>query len=370
MSFAEGLISIFVPIYLYNLNYSIIDILLYYLLVSICILILINFLVKFISKIGVKHSISISIPFLIIYFLGLNILENTPFLFFVLPIILAARTIFYNIGYHLNYLEHSNAKKRGKEISILVSLPLLASLLSPLLGGLLITYFDYHYLYATGSIILAASILPLLLSGDQKEKMNFRISDAYKLIVNKKNRNTMISFMGYAPSATIGVVIWPIFLITILTNVKSVGFVASLTSILTLAIFFFIEKRDDKRSKKDIIKKRSFLHVLGWIARIFASSTLSAFLIDTYKKLSFKLLHVQWSSYAYSIAKRQNYFKFVVAREIFFNISRIVIIPILILAFYYLPVLLAFTATFLLAAILSTLYPFIIKKDRVTIKTN
>jgi predicted MFS family arabinose efflux permease len=360
ISFSEGLISIFVPIYFYTLGYPIEDILLYYLILSISNIVLSYFLVKVISKIGVKHSISMSIPFLIIYFLGLTLITKFSFLFYILPIILAIRTIFYNIGYHLNYLEHSNAKKRGKEVSILVSLPLLASLLSPFLGGVAISLLGYEYLYAIGAIILASSIIPLFLTNDQKEKMNFTIPDVYKFIFEKKQRNIMKSFFGYATTATIGVVIWPIFLTNLSLSTEVIGTITSLTAILTLIIFFIITKKETAEKREKIIKKRTLLHTLGWLARIFATSAISVFVIDAYKKLLYKLLQVEWSAYTYELAKKQNYFKFIVAREIAFNLSRIVFIPILMLIFSFFDY--SFTLAFVVASLLSLLYPLIIKR--------
>ncbi len=361
MSFAEGLISIFVPIYFYTLGYSIENILFFYLILAISNIILLFFLAKIISKIGVKHSISISIPFLIIYFLGLTFVKETPFLFYILPIILAIRTMFYNIGYHLNYLEHSDAKKRGREISILISIPLIASLLSPFLGGLTINYLNYQYLYIIGAIILAISSIPLFLTKDQKEKMNFKISDVYKFIFEKRNKNITRGFFGAATSGIIGLIIWPLFLTSLNLKTETIGMITSLTAILTLVIFFILTKKENKEQREKIIKKRTLIHTIGWLARIFASSALSAFVIDAYKKLSFKLLQVEWSAYIYELAKKQNYFKFIIAREIIFNLSRILILPILMIIFTFSSS--PFILAFIMASFLSLLYPLITKKN-------
>ncbi len=360
MSFADGLISIFVPIYLYTLGYPIENVIFFYIILAVSNISLLPFLLKIISKIGVKHSISMSIPFLIIYFLGLTFIPQLPFLFYILPIILAIRTMFFNIGYHLNYLEHSDAKKRGKEVSILVSLPLIASLLSPLLGGITINYLGYQYLYAVGAIILAISIIPLFLTKDQKEKMNFTILDAYKFIFEKKHRNIIKSFFGAATAGTIGLVIWPIFLTSLKLSTETIGMISSLTAILTLIIFFILTRKENKEKREKIIKKRTIVHTIGWLARIFASSALSAFVIDAYKKLFYKLLQVEWSAYTYELAKKQNYFKFIVTREIAFNLSRIIFLPILMLIFSFSSS--PFTLAFIMASVLSLLYPLITKK--------
>lgn len=360
MALAQGLISIFVPIYLYFLNYSIPYILFYYFLISLYFIALAPFLIKWIPKIGVKHSMGISVPFYIIYFLGLSILESASWLFYILPAVLATRLIFYNIGYHLNYIEHSDAGGEEKEVSILASIPLVASLLSPLAGGFIAFVFGYSYLYAIGSIILSISMIPLFLTKDQKEKITFKTSDLFKGIVKKENRFLTGSFAGYASTTTIGLVVWPLFLTTLDISIKTIGSIVSITAVLTLILFYFIGEKNDTKNEKEAIARRSKFYTIGWIARIFADSAFSAFMIDAYKTVTFKLLFVPWASFTYNVAKRKSdYFKFLVSRELTFNISRIIILSILIYIFivgFY-----PFVISFLLASLLSLAYSLIIK---------
>ncbi len=359
MSLAQSIISIFVPIYLYFLGYSIEQILFYFFLISFFVVLFMPYLAQLISKIGVKHSISISIPFYIIYFLGLSILDSSPWLFYILPAVIAVRLALYNTSYHLNYLEHEDAKHREKQVSILLAIPVLASLLAPFFGGLVISAFGYSYLYAVGSILLSVSTIPLLLTKDQKEKMKFKKIDIFKDIINKKRRNISLSFIGYASAATIGMVVWPIFLTTLDISTKYIGMIISFSAILTLIIFYFIEEKKEKELKEKEIKKRTFLHTLGWIGRMFADSMFLAFLVDFYKKIAFRLLSVPWTTYTYDIAKKQDYFRFIVSREVTFNISRMLFLPILILLFNI--NLMPFTLSFMLAAVLSLLYAKIVK---------
>src|SRR3989344_2213516 len=75
MTFADALINIFVPIYLYQLNYPIYKIIFFYFLVSLSFVIFSYHGAKIVSKIGVKHSILWSAPFLMIYYLGLRIIS-------------------------------------------------------------------------------------------------------------------------------------------------------------------------------------------------------------------------------------------------------------------------------------------------------
>jgi len=337
------------------------EILFYNLLMVIFFVILTPFCTKIISRTGIKHAIAISIPFYIMYILGFEILDSNPWLFFVLPALIAAKNIFYNISYHLNFLEHEDADKREKEVSVLVSLPLIASLLSPLFGGFIIYYFGYSYLYIIGAIILSASIIPLLLTKDVKEVPRFQIKEAYRDIYRKENRSSTLSFMGYATAMTIGMVLWPLFLTTVNISTASIGSIVSISAILTIIVFEFLKKKNagkQEEAQKEI-RRRTIAHTIGWIGRIFADTVFLAFLVDAYKQIAFKMLQVPWTTYIYGIAKKKDYFRFIVSTELTFNFSRIIFIPMLMIFFYlgYYP----FALSFMLAAVLSLSYSYILK---------
>ena len=85
MTFAESLINIFVPIYLYKLGYPIYLVLFFYFLVSLYFILLAFPGAKIVSKIGEKHAILYSTPLAIFYYLGLIYIDKSVALFFILP---------------------------------------------------------------------------------------------------------------------------------------------------------------------------------------------------------------------------------------------------------------------------------------------
>jgi len=104
--------------------------------------------------------------------------------------------------------------------------------------------------------------------------------------------------------------------------------------LLSLLVFYFIGKLTDKVNKVRLLKIGTFLYFFAWVGRIFANSAYKVLLIDSYKNLSEKILHLPWSAHSYDLAKRSNYFEFIVSREITFNFIRILIFPILIFIFW------------------------------------
>lgn len=360
MTFADSLINIFVPVYLFQLNYPVYSIIFFYFLVSLSFVIFSYPGAKIVSKIGVKHSILYSTPFLIVYYLGLRAIGNHNWLFFVLPILLSWKMILYNYGYHLNYIVHSDRKKRGREVSFLSAVIVVVNVLAPLIGGFVAFYAGFSTLYVISSVLLIAGTFPLFLSKDGYEPLKFTRIDLWKAIFSKKEKGTLVSFSSYAIESVIGRTIWPIFLITILATLSKTGIIITLSMIFSLLVFYFVGKITDKYDKIKLLKFGTLLYFFAWVGRVFADSALKIFVVDSYKNIAEKVLHIPWSAKSYDLAVNKGYFRFLVGREIIFNLSRIVLMPLLILIFYV--NVYPFVISFMVAALFSIGYIFLDEK--------
>jgi MFS family permease len=353
---SAGLISIFVPIFLYSLDYSIVDILFFYFLMSFYFVLFSITGAKIVSKIGDKHAMLLSTLFTILFYIGLLYgLENY---FYVLPLLASFGTIFYNFGFHLNFMVHSDSKKRGKQLSYLDIVSIVASVLSPLFGGLIISVFGYDYIFVVGSVLLFISIFPLFLTKDNFESsVDINLTKMLYFLKKKMSFGNFLSFSGYAIETSIGRIIWPIFLIILFVNVEIVGFIVTVSISVSILIHYFLGKVIDKSDKKKFLKVSTFFYFFGWIGRLFVDSVFKVLAVDSFKNLSEKVLLLFWSAKSYDIAVREKYFRFIVAREIVFNLARVFVLPFIILIFYvdFHP----FKISFIVAALFTLLYPML-----------
>ncbi len=359
MAFAESLISIFVPIYFYQLGISIYKIIFFYFFVSFLFVILSYPGAKIVSKIGVHKSILFSTPFLIIYYVGLSFVtgtSNTNWLFYTLPLFLALRMLLYNFGYHLNYITHSNKKKRGREISFILSITVGMHLLAPLVGGTITYYFGFSTLYLIGSFLLILGALPIFLGKETYTPIKFTIKDLWKGIL-LKDRGSFVSFSAYAIESVIGRTIWPIFLLLILGTVVKTGILVTGTMILSLFVFYISGKITDKYDKIILLRFGTIFYFFAWVGRIFVDGTFTMFMVDTYKNATEKLLHIPWEAKTFDLAMKRGYFRFLVGREIIFNFIRLFVMPILMLIFYI--NVYPFLISFGIAALFSIGYMFL-----------
>lgn len=363
LNFALGLISVFVPVYLYQLSYSVPAILFFFFLNSISFIFFSYWGARIVAHLGVKHTMLATIPVFIAFFLGLRFIQDFPILFFVLPILRSFKMILYNYSFHLNFIQHSDRKHRGREVSIVQTVEVIAGILSPFLGGIIIINSNFPVLFTIGSIIMLLAMIPLFLTKDTYEKMSFDKKNLVLGIFKKDNVNFIYSFSGYAIESWIGMILWPIFLVFMLFSIESIGALTSLTALVTFVTFYFVGRLADKKDKRELLRIGTVLYFFGWIGRIFVTNFTSVIFIDTYKNLTQHILAVPWSAYSYDLAAKRNYFKFIVQREIIFNISRTLALGGLIIIFLLLSSLYAFIISFALAAFFSLFYVALNKEE-------
>ena len=356
MAFWEAMINIFVPIYLYNLGFEIHQILFFYFLVSLYFLIFSFLAAKIVSKIWDKHAIVLSSPFLIIFYIGLIFEVPNIYIFYLLPLFLSLRSVFFNYGYHLNFLNHSDQKSRGKELAFIGIIAILATIVAPYIWSVLADI-NFAIVFIVSSVLISIGTTPLLATKDNFEKIEFSLSWIIKKIFSKPNRWNFISFWAYAVESVIWITVWPIFLVLIAWSLQKTWLLISASMLFSLLVFHVVWKLTDKFSKIKMLKLWTILYFFAWLGRIFANTAYKVLFIDSYKNLSEKVLLLPWAAHSYDLAKRTNSFEFIVSREIIFNFIRVLIFPIIIFIFYinYHP----FVISFLIAGFFCLGYIFI-----------
>ena len=353
-----SLIGIFTPIYFYQIGYSIVEILFFYFLVSFIYLFFSYTAAKIISKIGEKHAILLATFFDILFFIGLIFLEDLSLLFYILPFIAVPAMSFYWMSYHLLFTQESHKNERSQELSMIGILIILAGVITPYLGGL-IAQENFNFLFIISAFFMLISTIPLFLSKDKRPQLSFNPSKVIKDFFNTENRGTIISFTAFGVEHIIDLVIWPIFIITIVGNLEKTGLIVSITTLLSLLVYKLIGKYSDRTNKISLLKKGNAFYTFSLFLRLFAVTTPLILFIDSMKNMAGKILEVPLSAHKTELSKRIDYFEFIFVQENFYKLSRVTIIPLLMFIFWigYYP----FTITVIIAALFSLGYKYIHK---------
>jgi len=274
--FGRSMISIFIPIFLLKIGYSIPSVLVFYLIYNIFDFPL-NFVAKWlIEKIGGRRVLMIGTLSIILFFLGLYSLEFGNWMMFVIMAFLFA---VYDACYwvaHL-YLFMICSKERAstsRDTSILYIAKRIAGVLSPLFGALILIFFSKSILIVISIIILLLSIWPLFKIKNIKDKPDKRKNTSmHKFFASVKDARAhilygLLSFHNVAEG-----IIWPIFIYTVFKSFESVAIIPILVS-LTAIFFSYFTGKVKKSNRGKVISIAAFFISIIWILRLVLDSSI------------------------------------------------------------------------------------------------
>ncbi|MFH1376272.1 MAG: MFS transporter [Candidatus Woesearchaeota archaeon] len=319
---AVSMLAIFIPIYFFkDLNYSIQNILYFYIIVFLTIAIFSPLAGKLISRIGFKHNILLSTFFFIIAFLLLNLLkiQNSQDLFYFIPIIFGIGNALYWNSFHIDLAKYSKKGYRGEQIAAWQVLAGISAIIGPLVAGLILKFYSFNVLFIVGSFIFLISVIPLFFSKDQHIKFKF----SYKYILKKEHFKEGLTFAVTGIKQVVLTILWPFFIYLIVLDYLKFGSVMTAINILALITYGTIGKLSDIKKSEILLKFGAIIHltislVMGFIKTIIQIIGASVFIIS-----GIYLTELNTTKKAYETAKNSsNLAGYMVFREVVLNIGR------------------------------------------------
>lgn len=363
--FTLGLISIFVPIYLYiYFSENITKTLFYFAAISILYGLLSPLAGKLITKFGVKHSMLYASPFLFLYYLGLWQIDNLGNLFFLLIPTLVIHNLFYWPAFHIDFARFSNKKDRSKQLSYRHTVLALSAAASPLIGGSIIATLGFNVLFAIVLVLLFVSVVPLFFSSELHESYTDSLGKAHREVFNKKYRGKVVAFFGEGVEVIIDIVIWPIFLFTLAINFSSIGFISSIPLFVGVLFALYIGRLVDKMGHARLLSLGAVLNAISWPVRMLVATPIDAIFVNTFHKFTRLTAHFPLATLFYDWVSREDVDrdKFIILREIVANTSRGLILSLLAVMFLFVETI---SVAFLLAGLASLLFMFFTKGPKI-----
>lgn len=347
-----SLIGIFIPIYLITIGYSINWALFYVLITKIIFTISIPLVYNLDSKYGLQGTSLIRLPFFIISFVSLIFISSYPSLFFLAAITGGLGLSFFWLPIHTFFTKHSHLKKQGSEVGKMLSIPTFFKILSPALGGYISALYGFNVLFTIGLLIVSISTAPLFLTKKQKShKSKIKYKELTKMLGPKFLLMTIADGFIYVVAA----ILFPLLVYVTLFSLETVGVISSIGAIFFALTSFFIGKKLIKSNLMKVYSLGAIAFALTLIPRPFISTTLGFSIIIILGGLAAAFYESAYVTNFYSNAKKsKDPDMFVVAREIILNISRSLVLILVILIPWKMGFFLA--AIMLLTAALFTKY--------------
>ncbi|MFA6436827.1 MAG: MFS transporter [Candidatus Paceibacterota bacterium] len=322
--FGIQLIGLYEPIFLYTFfGNSLSKVFLFYAFILGGHSLLVPLGGRLMARYGVKHSMLLSIPFLMAFYLLLFFSGKMAWLIYLAPIAATLYRITFLPAFHADFAKLSSRKKRGKQLSFLNVITLAGSVAGPLIGAFILTEFGFHILFIIVTIILLLSMIPLILSIEIKPHYQDSYKSAIGLIFKKGWRLKTLSLMLYGVDSGISTIFWPLFLFIIAINYANLGIISSISLLLSLVIIFYTAHATDKYDKIKVFRSGCFLASLGQIAKIFVQGAPSAVAAQSFLQIGDTLDTTPLTAYIYDTTQRERIHegRFIVFCEVVQNLG-------------------------------------------------
>ena len=357
-SFALSMISVFLPIFFLKTGYTIIHILLFYIIGVSAGTFFTYFALKFAARTGAKHSIIMSYPLLILFFACLFNIENFSVNFTILglSLLFSAGEAFYYMGFHIDFARSSKKSDESRDISIFNALSVVLTIIGPLIGAVIATFFSFKILFLIVIIILAFSFIPLLFSGDIREKINIE----FKGILD--DERSFIIFFSEGLSDIGRRIFWPTLIFLIGINITEIGGIFTIANLVLALVTLYVGHHSIGNMKSHFLKFGSILHSISLVIRGFLKSLAPIAAATTFGALSLTMMDVPFKRRFYSNSKRRGVYM-IYLREFYLHFGRIFSISLaLTLYLLYENIIFSFIALIIIGGI-ATLFMSLIKDE-------
>ncbi len=353
LDFATSAVGIFEPIYLYTLGFSLPKIILFFIAVYALYFFLAPLGGKVARSFGYEQSILYSSPFLILYYLSLFAIPYHPFFVAGAILFLAIQKTLYWPGYHADFARFGEDGARGREISNLVVLSSLVSVLGPAFGGAVITVAGFKTLFVIVAFLILISNIPLLITPEEFVPVPFSYKDAMKRLIKPENRKRLFAYMGFGEEH-VAWLLWPIFIFLMVKEYVSIGFLISASIFLATILTLYIGRVTDVESRREVLKIGMIFTFFTWLMRILVTSGIGVFVADSFYRISRRTLGVPLMAITYEQAKKTSVMKNIIFFQMALVLGKLLVSVLALILLFFFPS--SWIAVFVLASLMTLLY--------------
>lgn len=316
-SFAKLLVEIFIPLILYNMSFTIKEIILFLILkYSFCLL-----FIPVGYFIGKKYSVSTlmilsSIIFSITYIYLSQINKNLTSLI-ILSILYSSYLMFYWLGRHTYGLSIIEDKKTTDNVSLYNIFTILGGLFSPFIGSYIIEKTSTLTLSTIVLVLMIISIIPLTKIKKIKLNPNTQIKHIIKSFPKTNYIFNTLDQLRY--------ILYTVLPLWIYINIKSkysyIGILNIITGLGSIIYIYLLSKKMDK-NKKDYLSLSLLIMGTIYFLKITITSNLAYLIITLFEGITKSSLDTITLRNTYIYQKNYCITSYIIFTEIINNIAR------------------------------------------------
>ncbi|MFA5857041.1 MAG: MFS transporter [Candidatus Pacearchaeota archaeon] len=320
-----SILTLFIPIYLLTIGFSINQVLLYFLFEAISIILFSPLSLIFSKKFGYKYILLFNLILVLIWLIFLNLIPIIRNSIYLIAIIAGIEIAFYYLPLNSSIARNAKKEENKNHFDKYNAFSRLSYLIGPIFGGIIFLNMGFDILIYITMFFLILSALPILYLKNHLPNHNISIKRVYQLYKTHKNYFFACIFNNiflYAEA-----IIWPIYLFYNLKfTIINIGFSGALFGFGSIIFSLIFENLDKKRDKYIFLKIGGILYILIWISRIYFTSSISAYLLSTLAGLATAMIAIPFIGITYSKAEEEDIEDFLFFKEIPVFIGRIILL--------------------------------------------
>ncbi|MDH4330829.1 MAG: hypothetical protein OEV93_04725 [Candidatus Moranbacteria bacterium] len=322
-SVALSFISIYVPVYLLTLGYSLSQIILFYAVFHLSGLVFTFLIINpLIQKWGILRTFKVYYPLEIAFYFLLYSLSLFDVSVWLVSVVGGMATFFYWVPLNILLIKHTKYDKMGSDLGSFFALPKIFKIVGPVVSAIVIPIFGFWPMFVLAGLGLILSYAPLAQIKRSSIRVSLQFKDAWKKI---KKRKTLFVLEGFDNILEESEWFWGIYVYLMIGSLATPGIVGSLEALGGAIFTLWIGKYANKNSMKMVVFGSLGMMVISAF-RIFVQDPLPTYALSVIASFVMTLFLISYFSVIYKAVKKDgDEEEFIILREIPTVLGRMVV---------------------------------------------
>ncbi len=349
--FSFGLVGIFVPIYIYNLEFSTVQLAMYFMITEGVRTVFNPTASMLVKKYGPKHILIFSYVLMFFYVLALYGLPFYRFLLYPAGTIGGIALCIFWMARHIDLATIISDHEPTTQYTTLLIFSYIAQGMAPLTGGIIATQFGIGYGFLAAGLGLLLASYPLLKTLEPHTLKGANI----KLFKTAPTKHLIANFAMNAQSI-VGILIWPLFIFLAVETYQDVGLIATVSLLTSILVLRTVGKMGDRGKNSAVLKLGSTMRSAVHVIRTFSRSFFNTLGVNLLGDLTDNMTAVPYTMRFYEGARKYGIAPYLTDMEIAGGLGKVFPWLIILILGAHLDLRTTLIVTFVTAALLT---PFI-----------
>lgn len=322
-TFAKLLIEVFIPLILYNMNFTIKEIILFLIIKHALCTIFLPITKLVIKKKSTTFLMIISSILFTLSYIYLNFLTKNLFKLLIFTTLLSMYLTFYWVGRHTYALSIIEDKKATDNVSLYTIFTILGGLFSTYIGSILIEKTSYLFLSIIVLFLMLISIIPLTKIKSKKETNEIKL---ITIITSFSKRNYIFTFLDQLRFVL--VTIFPLYIyLNINKSYKYIGIINIVSGLGSIIYIYILKKLMDK-NKSDYLSSSLLYLAITYTLKLLTKNNIIFLIIVFFEGIFRSVVDLITLRNTYVYSKNYTRLNYTIFTEGINNIGRVIILTL------------------------------------------